>query len=607
MSDDVLEAGGTIAGKYEIHSTIGRGGFSQVYRGVHRAMNRTVAIKIFDPASHGSDSPDRTAWRAERFEREARLVSRLRHPNTVTIFDYGLEPDGRAYLVMEYIEGRTLDSVIRREGPLGRERTVTIFLQVLASLEEAHHLEILHRDLKPANIMLTTNFKGQEIAKVLDFGIARMLRDRPAKDKKGRLFLGTPRYAAPEQLAMRQLSLATDIYCVGTLLWECIVGSPMVPTGDVRECIRLAAHPDPWRVPANADVDPDLQTIIETAVAKNPAHRYQNAAQMIEALEGCTSIVRSELPDIRPTSPFAAGDDIADPNLLEADEADSYFLTPEKPASPPPAPYAALRQSDPSRLPPSHREPRRRQSRAQSKAPSPSGPRRKSSSSTSSTSRPSSRPSPAEPSISPTISDDPNPVAARPPSSQLQPPTDDRVHDPYADEDRRQTIIFAVVAIVMALGGIVAVAALWIGSSGDDEVPSPTISAVDDGDDEEVIEEFEPPAAFDDLLFSIESIALAMERFEWDVERGVAIRHAGDYAYEHIRISLEGDVVDLHVYDVDSPDVMAELVRETSPPDRYVLLGNLYLRLHADDDESADRATGHLEQFRDLVLERAGH
>lgn len=614
MSGETLEAGEIIGGKYEIDLPIGYGGFSHVYRGVHRAMDRTVAIKIFDPDHHGGETSDRTAWRAERFQREARLISQLEHPNTVTIFDYGLEDEQRAYLVMEYIEGASLEYTLRREGPLDRDRTVTIFLQVLESLEEAHHLEILHRDLKPDNIMLTTNFKGEEIAKVLDFGIARMLRDPPDRhrrgDKNSRLFLGTPRYAAPEQLALRNLTLATDIYCVGALLWECLVGKPMVPTRDVRQCIRLARNPDPWRLPDGVNVDPDLQGVIEKAVSKDPAHRYQSASQMMDALEGCTSVARSELPDIEPTSPFAGSEGIVDPNIIEPDDTDHFSSNPDGPTSPPPTPDAAMRDAAPSRLPSSHRMTNTQPRGGTSSPGSSPGQRRPSTGPKSPPSNPSPSNSDGEfgaetlPLASPT---EPDPPPARRPRSRRSRRSD-------SDDDRRQIIVFASIIAVMALGGVVAVAALWLSTTDDeheDDGEAVVAPPPDDDEEEEQFDpaHFDPPPAFDAELFTIETVALAAQRFNWDVERGHSIRRLADYTYEHMRLVDGDDVVDLHVYETASHEVMAQRKFETSLPDVYIILGSVFIRISPDGDDAdaAVSARKHLQEFRDLVLKEAGY
>src|SRR5690554_5535277 len=225
---DFLERGKVIGEKYRLDELIGRGGFSNVYGGLHTGMDRRVAVKIFDPSQPANRDPARAIRRAERFEREARLVSQLNHPNTVTIFDYGVADEGMLYLVMEYIEGPTLKQAIVDGAPFDERRAVTTFLQILGSLEEAHHRNMLHRDLKPANIMLTRNFKGEEIVKVLDFGIARIVGESaPETGPNGRkLFLGTPRYASLEQLRGLELSYATDVFAVGALLFETLVGQP---------------------------------------------------------------------------------------------------------------------------------------------------------------------------------------------------------------------------------------------------------------------------------------------------------------------------------------------------------------------------------------------
>ena len=284
MKQPVYAPGTMIGGRYRIDKAIARGGCSIVYRGTHVAMGRTVALKIMildESAGQGG-----VAWR-ERFRREARLASQLRHPNTITTFDYGQDSEHVWYIVMEWVEGASLRNVIRDHGAIEARRAVRITLQILDSLEEAHDQSILHRDLKPSNIMITREDSGDE-AKVLDFGLAkidpRVLGEEAIKLTRDGDFVGTPRYAAPEQLKGLELTKASDIYGVGMVMWEMLTGAPAVPEIDFAVCVQHHLGPTPWVVPDDA-APPALAVLVERALKKDPSKRFQDCAQMRQALQ----------------------------------------------------------------------------------------------------------------------------------------------------------------------------------------------------------------------------------------------------------------------------------------------------------------------------------
>lgn len=283
MRQPVYAPGTIVAGRYRIDKAIARGGCSIVYRGTHIEMGRSVALKIM---SAGDGQLDR-AW-TQRFQREARLASQLRHPNTIIIYDYGHD-QGLWFIAMEWVEGASLRNVIKDMGPIDAKRTARLTVQMLKSLTEAHRQGILHRDLKPSNIMLTTDMDGLEVVKVLDFGLAKVdLADWQGEAAQLKLtrdgdFVGTPRYASPEQLKGHELTRASDIYGVGQVMWEMLTGKPAVPEIDYATCVEYHLGPKPWMLPPGV-YPPGLATIVERALIKDPTRRFQSCEEMSQYL-----------------------------------------------------------------------------------------------------------------------------------------------------------------------------------------------------------------------------------------------------------------------------------------------------------------------------------
>src|SRR5437762_7061239 len=187
--------GQTLADKYRIEKLIKTGGMGSVYRGKHVLMDKTVAIKVLRPSLAGDDAV------VARFSREAKAASRISHPHAVSVTDFGESENGIVFLVMEYLEGRTLKDLIRSEGPMPLDRAVEIVRQVSGALDAAHQQGVIHRDLKSDNIMLSQT-NGGDWAKVLDFGIAKIQQAEGARDvdiTAANLVIGTPQYMSPEQ------------------------------------------------------------------------------------------------------------------------------------------------------------------------------------------------------------------------------------------------------------------------------------------------------------------------------------------------------------------------------------------------------------------------
>lgn len=288
MKQPVYAPGTVIAGKYRIDKAIARGGCSIVYRGTHIDMQRPVALKIMTPDAGGDDA----SW-TQRFQREAKLASQLRHPNTITTYDHGHD-HGLWYIIMEWVEGASLRNVIRDQGPIEPERCANLTIQILKSLEEAHRAKILHRDMKPSNIMITHDVDGEEeFVKVLDFGLAKadpsQLGGDLLKLTRDGDFVGTPRYASPEQLKGRPLTNASDIYGVGMIMWEMLTGQPAVPQVDYAVCVEHHLGPRPWKLPPG-QFPPGLSMVVEKALKKEPGERYASCREMRKALKNWLEI-----------------------------------------------------------------------------------------------------------------------------------------------------------------------------------------------------------------------------------------------------------------------------------------------------------------------------
>jgi serine/threonine protein kinase len=272
-------------GQFKIQKKIGTGGMGAVYRAHQPEMNRPVAVKILHAKLKNRKDL------VSRFRREARAMSHLTHPNTVKVMMYGELDEGELYIVMEYLEGRNLNQVVRREGPMDVPRAVSILMQVCGALEEAHQLGIVHRDLKPENIFLTNSGGLTDFAKVLDFGLAKVTERelRPGSimlTQEGMVF-GTPEFMSPEQAQGQTLDKRSDIYSLAVILYEALTGKLPFDARSSMEYIQLHVSKQP--IPLDERI-PDkrfpagLGDVLAKAMSKNPAHRYPSAASFAEAL-----------------------------------------------------------------------------------------------------------------------------------------------------------------------------------------------------------------------------------------------------------------------------------------------------------------------------------
>lgn len=273
-------------GKYKILRELGRGGFGMVYLGYQESMDRQVALKVLKGGATGEHAGAR-----ERFIREVKIIAKLKHPNTVTIHEFGETADGALYMVLEFVEGEELKQTLKRDGAVDPLRVCNVARQISKSLGEAHRHGVVHRDLKPANIMLTRIEGEQDFVKVLDFGVARLLDPKTADltsvglPEGERELIGTPRYMSPEQVRGESLTGSSDIYSLGLIMYEMLIGEPAVQGDTTMALITQQISPEPLRLWGLEHHDPLIQDIVRIATSKALTDRFQTAEQMGDALE----------------------------------------------------------------------------------------------------------------------------------------------------------------------------------------------------------------------------------------------------------------------------------------------------------------------------------
>jgi len=269
----------TIEGKYRLDSRIGQGGMATVYRATRLLIGDTVAVKIL----HADQLRDPQA--PERFRREAQAAARLKHPNAVTIYDFGVSDEGLIYLVMELVEGQSLRRLVKEQGPLVPSAALEIIGQVCAALDFAHAQKIVHRDIKPDNIIISTSASGLRV-KVLDFGIAR-IRDMSSLGNLTQTgsVMGTPHYMSPEQCLGEELDGRSDIYSLGIVLYEMLAG--VVPFNSPTSMAVVVQHvnttPAPLRI-LNVSISVAVESVVMHALEKRREARPQSAGALAEEL-----------------------------------------------------------------------------------------------------------------------------------------------------------------------------------------------------------------------------------------------------------------------------------------------------------------------------------
>ncbi|MEM2126194.1 MAG: serine/threonine-protein kinase [Candidatus Methanosuratincola sp.] len=282
----------TLIGKkllnYRIEKLLGQGGMGEVYLGVHTEIGRKVAVKVISP--HLARDPRIQ----ERFKREALILAKLNHPNIVQLYDYWARPEEGLFLIMEYVDGISLDRYIHRilQGPIPPKQAVEIFLQVLDAFQYAHDNGVIHRDIKPSNILL----RNDNVVKVLDFGIARIVTpdgDKAAEESsltKTGTTLGTVSYMSPEQLRAKSsadIDHRSDIYSLGVVLFEMLTGRELYDRNQYSEfeiLVKIASEPPPSMADLNPKIAADFEPILQKALAKKREDRYQSCREFTASL-----------------------------------------------------------------------------------------------------------------------------------------------------------------------------------------------------------------------------------------------------------------------------------------------------------------------------------
>ena len=306
-------------GRYRIEALLGTGAMGEVYRAHDPAIDRLVAIKVVRPELVAGAGGEQLL---ERFRREARAAGRRFHPNIVAIWDFG-DDNGTPFLVMELVEGQSLDQLIKSSGPLPQDRSVAIITQVLNALGFAHGNGIVHRDIKPSNIMV---LPGDQV-KVADFGIARL--ETSEFTIVGDL-LGTPAYMAPEQLSGGPIDHRTDLFATGVILFEMLTGVKPFRGKSITEIISFMEKRGPEDIRAlNPEVPEAMKHVIGKSVAFDPAQRYADAAAFSKAVAGAMPAPSGEPQPTANAAQTTSGEASFSPELLRETERDlATFIGP---------------------------------------------------------------------------------------------------------------------------------------------------------------------------------------------------------------------------------------------------------------------------------------
>jgi serine/threonine-protein kinase len=276
-----------VLGQYQLEEKIGEGGMGVVYRASHAMLRRPTAVKLLPRDRAGEQT-------IARFEKEVQLTSRLAHPNTIAIYDYGRTPEGVFYYAMEYVEGVDLEDLVRRAGPMPPSRVVHVLAQVCDALDEAHAVGLIHRDIKPANILLCERVRAADVAKVVDFGLVKQVDAGPSPSLSGATsIVGTPLYLSPEAIVSPDtIDARTDIYAVGCVAHYLLTGRTPFEGSTALEVFakHINTQPErPSRLIEEVAVPGDLDDLVLACLSKNRDDRPASAALLADALRRCAA------------------------------------------------------------------------------------------------------------------------------------------------------------------------------------------------------------------------------------------------------------------------------------------------------------------------------
>ena len=291
--DDLV--GKLLDGRFRILERLGAGGMGTVYKAVQSPLDRLVALKVLNPNYDSNRDPGFQ----HRFFLEASVTSKLKHPNTITVIDYGKTPDGIYYIAMEFVEGITLAQVLTTEGALPWKRGLYISQQIGRSLREAHRIGVIHRDLKPANVMICTEETENDLVKVLDFGLVKsFLPEGPLSPPEAKVnltqagvFLGSPQYMAPEQ-ARNVADPRSDIYSLGVMMYQMLMGRPPFFAEQSIDVIvmHMRELPPPFLyLRPDLEIPGEVEALVMKCLAKDPEQRYQSMDELLEGIRNAAA------------------------------------------------------------------------------------------------------------------------------------------------------------------------------------------------------------------------------------------------------------------------------------------------------------------------------
>jgi serine/threonine-protein kinase len=278
-------------GSYQLGELLGRGGMGEVYKAKHRMLARPAAIKLIRTETLGGVGDELSRLAVTRFRREAEAAANLRSQHTVELYDFGVTEDGTLYLVMEFLDGMDLETLVRENGPLQAGRVVYILRQVCDSLEEAHARGFVHRDIKPANIHLGIVGLHHDFVKVLDFGLVKEVSSENVGTSMatipGQMAMGTPAYMAPEMALGEAIDGRADIYALGCVAYFLLTGQLVFEAEKAFQMIakHLQSAPVPPSQRTDRPVSAEMERLILKCLAKDPNDRPQSATDLLQALE----------------------------------------------------------------------------------------------------------------------------------------------------------------------------------------------------------------------------------------------------------------------------------------------------------------------------------
>jgi serine/threonine protein kinase len=266
--------------RYQVLEVIGKGGMGTVLKGRHIALNKMVAIKVLNSALLAHDVS------RKRFEIEAQAGSKLSHPNLISVFDYGFTKLDEPYLVMEYVDGDSIDRLLLKHGTLNIKELLDVFIQVCKALQYVHSSGVIHRDLKTSNIMIQA-IGAERYAKLLDFGIAKVFNDcgeTPQHLTETGIPYGSPLYMSPEQCQGQKVDSRSDIYSFGCVMYECFTGQPPLKGENPLQTIFKQVSETPRPLACNNQPESEFSLLVQKCLEKEPGQRFQSAADLLATL-----------------------------------------------------------------------------------------------------------------------------------------------------------------------------------------------------------------------------------------------------------------------------------------------------------------------------------